>query len=79
MMKPLALWIIIIGCILIMVGIILHYAPWLFGWFGKLPGDVRIEREHSKVFIPITSMVLISLGLTFLINLIMVLINIFRR
>ncbi|MDD5507085.1 MAG: DUF2905 domain-containing protein [Bacteroidales bacterium] len=78
-MKPFALWIIIIGCILIIAGVILLYAPWLFGWFGKLPGDVRIEREHSRLSIPITSMVLISLGLTLLINLIIALINILKR
>ena len=62
-------WIIVAGFILIAVGAILHFAPWLLSWFGRLPGDIRIETERSKVFIPITSMVLISLVLTLLINL----------
>jgi hypothetical protein len=65
-------WIITAGIILIGIGIILHFAPWLINWFGKLPGDIRIETERSKIFIPITSMVLLSIILT-------VLINLFRR
>ena len=62
-------WIIAVGFILIVIGIILHFAPWLLNWFGRLPGDIRIETERGKIFIPITSMVLISIILTVLINL----------
>ena len=62
-------WIIIAGVILIAIGAILHFAPWLINWFGKLPGDIRIESGKSKIFIPITSMVLLSIILTVLINL----------
>lgn len=65
-----ARWFIIAGIILIVIGLILWLAPGLFSWFGKLPGDFRIEKENSKVFIPITSMILISIVLTVLINLI---------
>lgn len=60
---------ILAGCILIVAGAILHFAPWLLNWFGKLPGDIRIETERSKVFIPVTSMVVVSIILTLLINL----------
>ncbi len=38
-------------------------------WFGHLPGDVRIDRGNVKVFIPFTSMILVSLALTLLLNL----------
>ena len=34
---------IVIGILLVLVGTVLLYAPWLFSWFGKLPGDIRIE------------------------------------
>ena len=40
-----------------------------FSWFGKLPGDIRIEGEKGGAFIPITSMIIISLVLTLLVNL----------
>ena len=65
-----ARWFIIAGIILIGIGLILYFAPGVLSWFGKLPGDIRIENEHSKVFIPITSMILISVILTVVINLI---------
>jgi len=51
------------------VGVIFHFAPWLIIWFGKLSGDIRIQNENSVVFIPITSMVVISLLLSLLVNL----------
>ncbi|WP_020161099.1 MULTISPECIES: DUF2905 domain-containing protein [Methylobacter] len=60
----------IIGAILIVAGLVFNYAPWLINWFGKLPGDIHIRDEKKVVFIPITSMVLISLVLTLIINLV---------
>jgi len=60
---------LIIGAVLMSVGVIFHFAPWLISWFGKLPGDIRIQNENSVVFIPITSMVVISLLLSLLVNL----------
>lgn len=38
-------------------------------WFGRLPGDVRIERESFRFYFPLTSMILISLALTLVLNL----------
>ncbi len=32
----------------------------MLSWFGNLPGDIRIENEHSTVFVPITSMIIVS-------------------
>ena len=49
-----------IGVGIVVVGAVLHFAPWLLNWFGKLPGDIRFEGERTKVFIPITSMIVIS-------------------
>lgn len=65
-------WLMIAGLVLLLLGAIAHYAPGLLGWFGKLPGDIRIETERSRVFVPITSMIILSLLLT-------VLVNLFRR
>jgi hypothetical protein len=63
-------WLIIAGIFLIITGVIIRYAPWLVSWFGKLPGDIRIEKENSRVYFPITSMVIISIVLTILVNVI---------
>jgi len=62
--------IIIAGLILIVAGLALLYFPKVFSWFGNLPGDIKIERENSKVFIPLGSMVVISIILTLVFNLV---------
>jgi hypothetical protein len=60
---------ITIGLILIVLGIVMNYAPWLVNWFGKLPGDIRIEDENKSPFIPITSSIAISIILSIITNL----------
>lgn len=57
--KSLGQLIIAVGLILIVVGLV-AMRGWL-GWFGHLPGDVRIERENMRVYVPIVSMLLISI------------------
>ncbi|WP_417786642.1 DUF2905 domain-containing protein [Stutzerimonas xanthomarina] len=64
-----AKWLIAAGLLLLLLGLILHYAPGLLSWFGKLPGDIRIDSERSRTFIPFTSMIVLSVLLTILLNL----------
>jgi hypothetical protein len=40
-----------------------------FGWFGRLPGDIRIERESVRIYIPFGSMLAVSLVLSLLLYL----------
>lgn len=65
-------WIMLAGAALLLLGIVLQFAPGLLAWFGKLPGDIRIESERGTVFIPLTSMILVSVVLS-------VLLSLFRR
>jgi hypothetical protein len=60
---------ILAGLLLLVVGVVLQFAPGIFNWFGRLPGDIRVEGERGKFFFPITSMVIVSVVLTLLINL----------
>ncbi len=53
-------WLIYIGLLLIAIGLIVKYAPWLINWFGTLPGDIFYDKGDTKIFFPITSMLLIS-------------------
>jgi H+/Cl- antiporter ClcA len=53
--------IIVIGLILVVVGIIWMLFQKNLQWFGNLPGDIKWEKENSKIYIPIVSMLLISL------------------
>ena len=58
----------LIGAAVIVIGALVRFAPGLFTWFGNLPGDIRIEGESSRVFIPITSMVIVSVAITIVVN-----------
>lgn len=60
---------VILGILLVVVGLLLGYAPWLFGWFGKLPGDIRIERDNGVFFLPLTSMLVVSIVLSVVLSL----------
>lgn len=59
---------ITIGIATVLLGLIVKYAPWLINWFGKLPGDIYIQNPNSRIFIPITSMIIVSVLLTLLAN-----------
>ena len=63
-----------IGKIILVIGILLVVVGGLAALgvrlpFGRLPGDIAIEGERGGVYIPIVTMVLISLVLTVLLNL----------
>ena len=60
---------LIIGLLIALLGLLLMFAPGLFGWFGHLPGDIRREGGHGSLFIPVTSMIVISVILTIIVNL----------
>jgi len=62
-------WLMFAGATILVLGFVLHFTPWLLNWFGKLPGDIRIETERSKIFIPITSMIVVGIVLSVIINL----------
>lgn len=66
---PVSKWLMLIGASLLMLGLILNYAPGLFNWFGKLPGDIRIDKNNGHFFFPFTSMLVISIILSLIINL----------
>lgn len=58
---------ITIGFGLVVVGLVVRFAsrvPGLFSWFGNLPGDIRYEGPNTFVFIPLTSMLLVSVLLS---------------
>ena len=55
---------ITIGVILVIAGLILYFAGGRLTWLGRLPGDIRIERENFKLYFPLTTMIILSLLLT---------------
>lgn len=59
---------IMVGLGVVVVGVLLRYFPVLFSWFGNLPGDIKRQSGNTQVFVPITSMLVVSLGATLIIN-----------
>lgn len=64
-MKPANL-LIVAGLVVVAVGLVLRFAPWMLSWFGRLPGDIRYQRDGIGVFIPITSSIVASILLSLL-------------
>ena len=57
-----ARWLIILGVVLIAAGLLW---PWLSKLgLGRLPGDIVIERDSFRVYIPIATSILISVVLS---------------
>ena len=54
-------WVIGIGAIIVLVGIIIYFFHDKLNWIGRLPGDIRIEKENFRFYFPITTMILLSL------------------
>ncbi len=52
--------IIIIGVIIVIIGLVIHFTNFNLNWFGRLPGDVRIEKGNSGFYFPITTMIIVS-------------------
>jgi hypothetical protein len=62
-----------VGLVLIAIGFgiaILGALFWLglLSWFGRLPGDIRVERPGFSFYAPITSMIILSVVLTILMS-----------
>ncbi len=62
-------WIIIVGLGIALIGVVLYFFYDKLSWIGKLPGDIRIERENFTFYFPFTTMILISVLLSLLIRL----------
>jgi hypothetical protein len=63
-MKSAGPFIMALGVMIVLLGA-LAWAGWL-SWFGRLPGDIRVEREHTRFYMPITSMIIVSVVLSVL-------------
>ena len=74
MMREVGKFVAIIGVIVTLVGLVIWggFAP---KWLGRLPGDIRIVREHSAFYFPIVTCIVLSIVLSLLLSLF----SIFRR
>lgn len=63
-------WIIVAGVFIVIAGIIVYFFYDKFNWLGHLPGDVRIEKENFRFYFPFTTLILISVVVSVIIQII---------
>jgi len=61
-------YILIAGIIIVVAGILIYFFHDYFKWIGKLPGDIRVEKENFSFYFPLTTMIIFSLLITLIIN-----------
>lgn len=54
--------VVVAGILIVVAGVLIWAGG--FSWFGRLPGDVRIELGNVRIYIPLVSMLLVSLAAT---------------
>ena len=61
-MRSSDLLIVIVGVAIVGVGLLVMSGG--LSWFGRLPGDFQFGGERTRVYIPLASMLLVSLVLS---------------
>jgi hypothetical protein len=62
MNRSVGLIVILGGACVVIIGLLIYSGA--LSWFGRLPGDIHYEGEHTRVYIPIVSSLLLSLVLS---------------
>jgi len=63
-------YIMIAGVLMVLLGVLIYFFHDRLNWIGRLPGDIRIEKENFKFYFPITTMIIFSLVITIIIQVI---------
>jgi len=62
--RSVGLLVVVLGVAIVVIGLLI--ASGALSWFGRLPGDIRIEHGNTRVYIPIASMIVLSVVLSVL-------------
>ncbi|HEX4652885.1 MAG TPA: DUF2905 domain-containing protein [Candidatus Udaeobacter sp.] len=73
-MRDVGKLIVILGVITTLVGLVV-WGGFMPKWLGRLPGDIRIEREGSGFYFPVVTCIVLSIVLSLLFSIF----SIFRR
>ena len=60
MNKETGLYLLVIGGVIVVAGLLIYFFHDKLHWIGHLQGDIRIERENFRMYIPITTMLVLS-------------------
>jgi hypothetical protein len=73
-MESLGKILLILGAVIIVLGLILTFAPQI-PFLGKLPGDITIKKDGGSVYFPVVTCIILSIILTVIVNIVLRLIN----
>ena len=54
-------YILAAGALLVLIGLIVYFFHDKLHWIGRLPGDIRVEKDNFRFYFPITTMILLSI------------------
>jgi cytochrome b subunit of formate dehydrogenase len=54
--------VVVVGVLVILVGLVMMTGA--LNWVGRLPGDIRFESGNTRIYIPITTMIIVSIFLS---------------
>ena len=54
-------YIVLTGIAIVAIGVIIYFFHDRLHWIGRLPGDIRVEKENFRFFFPLTTMILLSI------------------
>lgn len=63
-------YIVFFGAVVAVGGLLIYFFHDKMNWIGRLPGDIRIEKQNFRFYFPLTTMILFSLFITLIINII---------
>jgi hypothetical protein len=70
MNRETGLYLLVLGGAIVLVGALIYFFHDKLHWIGRLPGDIRVERENFRLYIPIVTMLLFSAVLSLVLYLI---------
>jgi hypothetical protein len=62
-------WVMAAGGVLLLAGVLIYFFHEKMHWIGRLPGDIRIEKENFRFYFPVTTLLVASVVLSLIVRL----------
>jgi hypothetical protein len=66
LMQEVGRFVVIVGVLLVVAGVILWRFPSILAWMGKLPGDISVQKGNFSFYFPVVTCVIVSIVVTLL-------------
>ena len=65
-------YLMLIGPVILLIGVIIYFFGGSLKWIGHLPGDIRTDRGNFKFYFPVTTLLLLNLVIFFIVRIVIV-------